>query len=50
MTVLGLMNKLEATEYLERFNRAYVKESPSESTDEYEVSPRLTAILHQKKV
>jgi hypothetical protein len=35
MTAVGLMNKLDAIEYLERFNRAFVKEFSSESTKEY---------------
>ena len=43
------MNQLDTTEYLGRFNRAYVKEFPSESTEEYEVNPHLIAILHKKR-
>ena len=49
MIALRLMNKLDATEYLGRFNRAYMKEFLSESTKEYKVNPRLIAILHKQR-
>jgi hypothetical protein len=49
MIVLELVNQLDETKYLRRFNRPYMKECSSERTEEYEVNPRLIAMLHKQR-
>ena len=48
MAALGLMNKLDAAEYLGRFNRGFVKEFPNGSDVEYAIHPRFIAIMKEK--
>ena len=43
------MNKLDHNEYLGKFNGSFVKGNPRDSTEQYEVNPRLLALLHKRK-
>ena len=47
MASLGLINKLDAAEYLGRFNRGFVKEFPNGSDVEYAIHPRFIAIMKE---
>jgi hypothetical protein len=47
MAALGLMNKLDAVEYLGRFNRGFVKEFPNRSDAEYVIHPRFIAMMKE---
>ena len=48
MASLRLMNQLDATKHLGKFNRGLVKEFPSGSELEYEVNPHFIAIINEK--
>jgi hypothetical protein len=47
MAALGLMNKLDAAEYLGRFNRGFVNEFTNGSDIEYLIHPRFIAIMKE---
>jgi hypothetical protein len=47
MAALGLMNQLDAVEYLGRFNRGFIKKFPNGSDIEYSIHPRFIAIMKE---
>jgi hypothetical protein len=49
MTELGLMNKLDANEYLGRYKCSYKKKDPKDLKAHYEVNPHLLILLHKRK-
>jgi hypothetical protein len=48
MAALGLMDKFDTAEYLERFNQGFVKYLPNGSDVEYVIHPCFIAIMKEK--